>query len=96
MMISADGGHTKLALFTGEPQAGRATAGFHRVAFRVSATEFEAFTERLTDILEDTGRPPRVVDHGEAWSVYFTDPYGHHLEVTTYEAAAVRAARSVA
>ena len=34
----------------------------------------------------------RVVDHGEAFSMYFADPFGHRLEVTTYEAAAVRAA----
>jgi hypothetical protein len=34
----------------------------------------------------------RVVDHTEAWSVYFTDPFGHHLEVTTYDAEVVRRA----
>jgi hypothetical protein len=33
------------------------------------------------------------MDHGKAWSVYFSDPHGHHLEVTTYEAEAVRSAR---
>ena len=27
---------------------------------------------------------------GTALSVYFDDPYGHHLEVTTYEADEVR------
>jgi len=90
-MISPDGGRTKLALFTGEPQGNRATAGFHRVAFRVSATEFLAFTARMAGLgLKDA----RVVDHGGAWSVYFSDPSGYRLEVTTYEVEPVRAARS--
>jgi catechol 2,3-dioxygenase-like lactoylglutathione lyase family enzyme len=90
MMISPDGGRTKLALFTGEPQGNRATAGFHRVAFRVSATEFLAFTARMAGLgLKEA----RVVDHGGAWSVYFSDPAGHRLEVTTYEVEPVRAAR---
>ena len=89
-MISPDGGRTKLALFTGEPQGNRATAGFHRVAFRVSATEFLAFTARMAGLgLKDA----RVVDHGGAWSVYFSDPSGYRLEVTTYEVEPVRAAR---
>lgn len=90
MMISPDGGRTKLALFTGEPQGNRATVGFHRVAFRVSATEFLAFTARMAGLgLKEA----RVVDHGGAWSVYFSDPAGHRLEVTTYEVEPVRAAR---
>jgi catechol 2,3-dioxygenase-like lactoylglutathione lyase family enzyme len=87
-MISPDGGKTKLALFVGEPQGGRPTAGFHRVAFRVSATEFLAFTARMAGLgVTDS----RIVDHGGAWSVYFSDPVGHRLEVTTYEVEPVRA-----
>jgi catechol 2,3-dioxygenase-like lactoylglutathione lyase family enzyme len=90
LMISPDGGRTKLALFTGEPQGNRATAGFHRVAFRVSATEFLAFTARMASLgLKDS----REMDHGSAWSVYFLDPFGHRLEVTTYEVEPVRASR---
>jgi catechol 2,3-dioxygenase-like lactoylglutathione lyase family enzyme len=96
LMISPDGGQTKLALFAGEPQGNRPTAGFHRVAFRVSAAEWLAFTDRLRELqAQEGGAAPRVMDHGKAWSVYFTDPYGHHLEVTTYEAEAVRSARRV-
>jgi catechol 2,3-dioxygenase-like lactoylglutathione lyase family enzyme len=90
LMISPDGGRTKLALFTGEPQGNRATAGFHRVAFRVSATEFLAFMARMASL---GLRESREVDHGSAWSVYFEDPFGHRLEVTTYEVEPVRAAR---
>ncbi len=40
------------------------------------------------------GRGPlRVMDHETAFSAYFSDPYGHRLEVTTYEHGIVRAAR---
>ena len=94
LMTSPDGGVTKLALFAGEPQGGRPTAGFHRVAFRVNAGEFLAFRARTTELqLVEGGAPARMVDHGEAFSLYFADPFGHRLEVTTYEAAAVRAAQ---
>jgi catechol 2,3-dioxygenase-like lactoylglutathione lyase family enzyme len=94
LMVSPDGGRTKLALFAGEPQGSRSTAGFHRVAFRLSGAEWLAFLARLPEHdLREGDRTARVVDHGGAWSVYFTDPFGHHLEVTTYEAEVVRQAR---
>jgi catechol 2,3-dioxygenase-like lactoylglutathione lyase family enzyme len=97
LMLSPDGGRTKLALFAGEPQGGRPTAGFHRVAFRLSGAEWLAFVARLPQLdLREGPRPVRVVDHSSAWSAYFTDPFGHHLEVTTYEADLVRRARSLA
>lgn len=32
-----------------------------------------------------------VVDHDKAYSIYFSDPYGHCLEVTTYDYDALRA-----
>ena len=91
LMLSPDGGRTKLALFVGEPQGGRPTAGFHRVAFRVRGAEWLAFVSRLRGLGgSGEGRAARVVDHGSAWSVYFSDPFGHHLEVTTYDADLVR------
>lgn len=86
LMISSDGGRTMLALFTGDPQASRPTAGFHRVAFRVSGAAFLAFRDRLRD-LEAVLRDVR--DHDKAWSLYFSDPWGHRLEVTTYDHAFV-------
>jgi catechol 2,3-dioxygenase-like lactoylglutathione lyase family enzyme len=97
LMISSDGGATKLALFTGQPQGARETSGFHRVAFAVEARAFIAFVERLSTLqLQDhQGRPVNagaVVDHQHAYSIYFVDPYGHRLEVTTYDYDAVRAA----
>ena len=91
LMISPDGGRTKLALFQGEPQGGRPTAGFHRVAFRVSGADFLAFVDHADQMgLREGEGPPRMVDHHTAFSIYFTDPYGHHLEMTTYEHKVVR------
>jgi catechol 2,3-dioxygenase-like lactoylglutathione lyase family enzyme len=103
LMISSDDGSTKLALFEGKPfdqaqvglRAGRATVGFHRVAFRVNADGFIACLRRLEEVgIADERRQPiaidSAVDHGQAYSVYFSDPYGHHLEVTTYDYDATR------
>jgi catechol 2,3-dioxygenase-like lactoylglutathione lyase family enzyme len=88
LMITPDGGRTKLALFEGEPPGDGRTTGFHRVAFRCAATEWTRFAAGLLE----QGIPTRTVDHGAALSVYFRDPDGHHLEVTTYEADEVRRA----
>jgi catechol 2,3-dioxygenase-like lactoylglutathione lyase family enzyme len=87
----------QLALFAGEPQGSRPTAGFHRVAFRVSRRDFEAFLVHVrgNPVFGDRGEEVRelaVRDHGAALSVYFYDPYGHRLEVTTYEVAPAAAA----
>lgn len=97
LMISPDGGETKLALFHGEPQGPRATAGFHLVAFRVNSSAFIEFLTRASDLgLKDaqgeTVTQESAVDHGKAFSVYFIDPYGHRLEVTSYEHEAIRQA----
>lgn len=95
LMISPDGGGTLLALFTGEPRGTRPTAGFHLTAFRVSADGFLRFLEHVAEapVHNEAGEEIRSLtprDHGQAFSVYFCDPWGHRLEVTTYEAEAVR------
>jgi catechol 2,3-dioxygenase-like lactoylglutathione lyase family enzyme len=87
LMISPDQGKTMLALFQGTPQSARSTAGFHRVAFRIDAKGFLAFLDRAKEM--PLG-PTRMQDHDQSISIYFDDPYGHHLEVTTYEPAGVR------
>lgn len=97
LMISSDGGSTKLALFAGEPQGPKPTSGFHLVAFRVTADGFIGFVQRLGDLkLKDHRNrfvtTDSVVDHDKAYSIYFTDPYGHRLEVTTYDCEAARTA----
>jgi catechol 2,3-dioxygenase-like lactoylglutathione lyase family enzyme len=95
LMLSSDGGGTKLALFTGEPRRARPTAGFHLVAFRVDGPGFLAFLEhvRTHAVHNDAGDEIQSLtprDHGKAFSVYFNDPWGHRLEVTTYDAVYVR------
>ena len=89
-MIGGQSGHTMLALFRGEPRGERPTAGFHRVAFRVDGRGFLDFLTRLDHVQIDSreGRrltPEQVVDPELSWSIYFKDPYGHLLEVTTYD-----------
>jgi catechol 2,3-dioxygenase-like lactoylglutathione lyase family enzyme len=96
LMISSDGGNTKLALFKGSPQGSRETAGFHLVAFRVGAENFKRFLERLPELNLTDHRGRRVsadlaVDHDKAFSIYFNDPFGHRLELTTYQHELVNA-----
>ena len=88
LMISSDGGNTKIALFRGEPQG--ADEGWRRVAFKVSGSAFLEFLGRseaagLTNPDGSTLRARNVVDHDISWSIYFTDPVGNPLEVTTYD-----------
>ncbi len=89
LMISSDHGSTKLALFVGDPR-GLDTAGFQLVAFRVPGADFIAFLRRLQHIpvfnaKGDRLTPAAAVDHDKAYSIYFSDPYGHQLEITTYD-----------
>ncbi|MFQ5889079.1 MAG: VOC family protein [Gemmatimonadota bacterium] len=95
LMVSSDEGRTKLALFVGKPRGARQTAGHHLVAFRVDAEGFLRFLEHIghNPVFGEHGEelrelPPR--DHGEAFSVYFCDPWGNRYEVTTYDVAPVR------
>ncbi len=97
LMISADQGRTKLALFEGQSQGPRPTAGFHLVAFRVDAEGFLACLDRLAacGVSDRQGRPvsiDTVVDHQRAYSIYFADPNGHRLEITTYDYETTRRA----
>src|SRR4051812_33209728 len=58
LMISSDGGGTKLALFTGEPRRrSLPTAGFDLVAFRVDGPGFLRFLEhvRTNPVHNDAG-----------------------------------------
>lgn len=95
LMISSDGGTTMLALFRGEPPGERPLAGFRRVAFRLRGPDFRAFVDDIEalGVVDAGGRrvvPDDVVDHGLARSIYFRDPWGHRLEVTTYEVDTAR------
>ena len=44
--------------------------------------------ERAKVELRDRGIDYKEGDHGIAWSIYFDDPDGHQIEITTYEAPA--------
>ena len=89
LMISGDGGRVCLALFEGaQTDATTRGGGFRRVAFRVSGAEFVAFVEYGRRL----GLTPMAVqDHTTTISVYFKDPHGHDLEVTTWECEVARA-----
>jgi catechol 2,3-dioxygenase-like lactoylglutathione lyase family enzyme len=51
------------------------------IAFRLDRDGFERAREELAA----QGLAPRFSDHGISHSIYFTDPDGHQLELTTYE-----------
>jgi catechol 2,3-dioxygenase-like lactoylglutathione lyase family enzyme len=51
------------------------------IAFRVDRAGFE----RAHAELAERGLEPRFSDHGISHSLYFNDPDGHQLELTTYE-----------
>ena len=78
-------------IFKGKPPSD----GDHTTAFRVPGTVFIEFGEGLPDPdiaargagLLQTGE---AADHGLAWSYYFRDPDGNHLEITTYDHQRVR------
>lgn len=82
LMISSDGGHTMLALFRGSGD----DTGPRHLAFRTDGDGFLAFVDGLGSNPEiDASGRAAVVDHDLSFSVYFSDPYGHDLEVTTYD-----------
>ena len=86
---------TKLALFEGEPIRTAARGSFRRVAFQTDAKGFAAFLDRLEelDLESERGKPVTRddwVDHGAALSIYFSDPWHHRFEITTYETASAR------
>jgi len=84
LMITNDGGDTMLALFRGTPQGNSAVVGFRRVAFRVNADDFLRFLETSGDWRQSPFTRQDIVDHDKSFSVYFADPYGNSLEVTSY------------
>ena len=91
LMISTDGGETKLALFEGQPQGLERPIGIRRIAFRIGGNDFIRLIEELDALKgEDAVNRSEITDHGQSFSVYFSDPYGNRLEVTTYDYEAVR------
>ena len=75
---------TCLALFPmrGTPQAAPQRPGFDHLAFN-AATQ-AAFRE-AQESLKGHGIPFEFSDHGISRSIYFEDPDGRTLEITTYD-----------
>jgi catechol 2,3-dioxygenase-like lactoylglutathione lyase family enzyme len=78
-------GGTSLALFpvtspAPNPPPGRDTICVRHIAFRVDQPNLLAAREAL----QRRGIPFRFQDHDAAHSIYFEDPDGHQLEITTY------------
>lgn len=84
-------GHYCATFFKGQPSSD----GDHTTAFRVTGSVFAEFGDALPDA-EIMGRNGQALergdaeDHGPAWSYYFQDPDGNHLEITTYDHQKVR------
>ena len=79
-------GTTALALFPVRvpepgPPPGREVLSVRHIAFRVDRATFAQARAHL----EARGIVPRFEDHAAAHSLYFADPDGHQLEITTYE-----------
>jgi catechol 2,3-dioxygenase-like lactoylglutathione lyase family enzyme len=78
-------GETCVALFAIEgrpaPPPGRGAVAMRHLAFRADRNGFERAQEELAD----RGIQFDFMDHETAHSIYFADPDGHRLEITTYE-----------
>ena len=90
LMLTADERQSMIALFTGDPCAARARRSHPRVAFRVDGAAFLEFVRRAAEgpVYDETGATVGALipkDHAGAFSVYFADPWGHLIEVTTYD-----------
>jgi catechol 2,3-dioxygenase-like lactoylglutathione lyase family enzyme len=82
-------GSTALALFpvrdgAAKPPPDRDTIAMRHLAFRVDAAGFARAKEELTR----RGIAWEFQDHEVSHSIYFEDPDGHQLEITTYEVPA--------
>lgn len=79
-------GSTSLALFpiqadNPKPPPGKDTVAMRHVAFRASRAAFAAARRHV----EQLGIEVRFEDHTISHSIYFDDPDGHQIEITTYE-----------
>ena len=81
-------GGTSIALFpvqSDQPKGrpGHDTLAMRHLAFRVDGPNFA----RARQALDARGIGVTFQDHGIAHSIYFYDPDGHELEITTYDLA---------
>lgn len=97
LMIGTMDAGTKLALFTGVTGDVQSKKGIYRIAFRVNSELFMDFVSQLDRLqLRDHNNQfvnhEMIADHDRAFSIYFCDPYGNRLEITTYEFDATKLA----
>jgi catechol 2,3-dioxygenase-like lactoylglutathione lyase family enzyme len=64
------------------PERQKESTGLRHVAFMVGREDIDRAKARL----EERGVEFRFEDHGNAHSVYFSDPDGNVIELTSYEA----------
>ena len=77
-------GNTAIALFPAKPESASEVGAEIRMlhlAFRADRKNFQAAQEEL----QRRKIPFDFQDHEVAQSIYFRDPDGHKLEITTYE-----------
>ena len=94
LQISADGGHTMLALFQtsdGHPMVAQQTG----VAFSVDIDAFVSFTRSLPGEINDpSGRPlvaNDMIDFDLCWAFDLIDPWGNLYELNCYDYDLVQA-----
>lgn len=95
-MIAANDDSTMIALFEGDAQGSHPSRGLHRLAFQTDAEGFIEFvedSESAIDVYDEYGSrisELEPVDHDLTYSVYFRDPFGNRLEVTTEDYSTVQ------
>jgi catechol 2,3-dioxygenase-like lactoylglutathione lyase family enzyme len=94
LQISADGGHTMLALFEtseGHPMVAQQTG----IAFSVDVEAFSSFTRSLPGEINNwDGRPLEandIIDFDMCWAFDFSDPWGNRYELNCDEYERIRA-----
>ena len=84
LMLSADDGNTKPALFRNTLQNNQSGKKHGTVAFRIDGLGFLSFLKKLNThkVYNESNEQitsRNVVDHGQAFSIYFCDPYGNRF-----------------
>ncbi|WP_227287704.1 VOC family protein [Boseongicola sp. H5] len=87
LMLEGGDGEPAVALFA-DPNCKKSRCP--TVAFRTDASGFLSFLDNLSqrDLRDEQARclsGRDIVDHDLAWSIYFHDPDGNALELTTYD-----------
>ena len=77
LMLQDASGSVVIAVFEKPPQANLSV-----IALGVTGVAFVKWLSHLSQVLQQDISP---VDHGLAWSIYFSDPDSNPYEITTYD-----------